>query len=186
MPFMSSPGIRGSILVTVVALLLVAVVIRPATSLADHESTTVLTFAPLADAPSPDAEGTGVVDYHGGGEPDTRWTATFQFTELATNAPYAVVVQGRYGEDGSEEAEAFSQICTFTTDGAGGGGCWYYFVGLKRLGVAQLRVDTADGPAILQASAAADEPGAMDRTANAFSPTATALVATPDPATPLP
>jgi hypothetical protein len=149
----------------------------PGTGLADHESTNDLTFEPVVDSPSPDGAGEGIIDYHGGGEPDTLWTATVQFTDLEPEQAYAVMVQGRYGLDGTDAATAFTPICDFTTDASGDGGCWYYFVGLVRLAVMEVRIGDADGEVVLRATASDDGPGSLSRMANEFSPTATALAA---------
>lgn len=157
--------------------------IAPAT--ADHESLTRMTFAPVADSADPAASGEGMVEFHGGEEPDSRWTATFQYFGLRPEITYAVVVQGRFGEDDSEEAAAFTPICEFISGDDGSGGCWFYFVGLKRLGVVQLRVDGLQGAAVLQASKK-DGPGDMDRAANAYSLTLTATPGEQPDATPQP
>ncbi len=138
----------------------------------------------MEDSPSPDGAGEGMIDYHGGGEPDTLWTATFQFTNLEPEQAYAVVVQGRFGEDGTDAAMAFTPICDFETDASGDGGCWYYFVGLRRLAVMELRVGDADGKAVLRATVSEDGPGSLSRMANDFSPTATALAAQAQSASP--
>ncbi|CAN5720808.1 hypothetical protein BH23CHL3_BH23CHL3_06390 [soil metagenome] len=170
---------RPILLVAVAALLLVVAVVLawPGTGLADHESTNDLTFAPVEDSPSPDGAGHGIIDYHGGGEPDTLWTATFQFTDLEPEQAYAVMVQGRFGLDGTDAATAFTPICEFTTDASGDGGCWYYFVGLRRLAVMEVRIGDADGEVVLRATVNDDGPGSLSRMANEFSPTATALAA---------
>lgn len=122
--------------------------------LASHESVNRLTFAPVSGSPSPTGAGTGVIEFKGGAEPTSRWTATFQFEGLEPDTPYSVVVQGRFGANGTEAAMAFSEICSFRTDAAGAGGCWYYPVGLARLNVAQLRLGDAAGPPVLQATRA--------------------------------
>jgi hypothetical protein len=167
------------LLVAVAAVLLVVTLVLawPGTGLADHESTNDLTFEPVVASPSPDGAGEGIIDYHGGGEPDTLWTATFQFTDLEPEETYAVMVQGRYGLDGTDEATALTPICEFTTDANGDGGCWYYFVGLRRLAVMEVRIGGEDGEAVLRSTASDDGPGSLSRVANDFSPTATALAA---------
>lgn len=175
---------RPMLLVAVLLLVVTLVLAWPGTGLADHESTNNLTFEPVEDSPSPDGAGEGMIDYHGGGEPDTLWTATFQFTNLEPEQAYAVVVQGRFGEDGTDAATAFTPICDFETDASGDGGCWYYFVGLRRLAVMELRVGDADGKAVLRATVSEDGPGSLSRMANDFSPTATALAAQAQSASP--
>ncbi len=110
--------------------------------------------------------------------------ATFQFTGLEPEQAYAVMVQGRYGEDGTDAATAFTPICDFTTDASGDGGCWYYFVGLVRLAVMEVRIGDADGEVVLRATASDDGPGSLSRMANEFSPTATALAAQAQSASP--
>ncbi len=175
---------RPMLLVAVLLLVVTLVLAWPGTGLADHESTNNLTFEPVEDSPSPDGAGEGMIDYHGGGEPDTLWTATFQFTNLEPEQAYAVVVQGRFGEDGTDAATAFTLICDFETDASGDGGCWYYFVGLRRLAIMEVRIGDADGEAVLRATVSEDGPGSLSRMANDFSPTATALAAQAQSASP--
>ncbi|MGI8482968.1 MAG: hypothetical protein ACR2OU_01740 [Thermomicrobiales bacterium] len=146
-------------------------------SRAEHESTTHLTFERVQDSPSLGGEGTGVIDFRGGKEPTSRWTAMFRFTQLQPATHYVVVVQGRFGDDGTAEAKAFSSICAFNTEAKGAGGCWYYLVGMRRLGVVQVRIGDAEGLIVLQATGASSGPGSMRRTPNDFPPTATATPA---------
>lgn len=117
---------------------------------AAHESNNRLTFAPVAASPSPDATGSGVINYikgTSGQEPDTQWTSSFRFTGLLPDTAYTVVVRGRFSD-----ATAFSAICSFTTNAEGMGGCAERFTGLQRLAVAQLRLGGVKGPAVLQAT----------------------------------
>ncbi|MBA2758148.1 MAG: hypothetical protein H0U38_00510, partial [Chloroflexia bacterium] len=58
------------------------------------------------------------------------------------------------------------------------------FVGLRRLAVMELRVGDADGKAVLRATVSEDGPGSLSRMANDFSPTATALAAQAQSASP--
>jgi len=125
---------------------------------AAHESNNRLAFAPVASL-SPDATGSGVINYikgTSGEEPDTQWSSSFRFTGLMPNTAYTVVIKGRFSD-----ATAFSAICSFTTNAAGMGGCAERFTGLRRLGVAQLRLGDVNGTAILQATrqAVATGPG---------------------------
>ena len=119
---------RILVFLAIAAILVIAIVIpfvRPAS--AGHESTNTLTFAvPMG---SGDASGAGTVTYHGGEVDTSRWTAQFSFSGLESGQRYVVVVKGRFGEDGSPEADAFTPLC---------GRRWYHR-GLRRLGTVQLR-----------------------------------------------
>ena len=177
------PRRMGVIAVSLIVIALVSVsLMLPAPIRADHESTTSVVLEPVDAAGAEGASGAGLVEFHGGPEPESRWTLTFEFTGLEPNTGYVLMVQGRFGNDGSPEASAFTELCRFTSDEQGEGACWYYFVGLRRLSVMELRQGDADGPAVLRATKG-DGPGSMTRSPNAFS---IALTATPAPATPLP
>lgn len=152
-------------------LLLVALFASTARSVsADHESTNSLTFAPVAGSPSPDGSGNGTVDFRGGAEPTSRWTATFKFAGLQADTSYTIAIQGRFGADGSPQASAPAAICRLRTDRTGAGRCWHYYRGMQRLGVAQLRLGGEDGPAVLQATRAAGGPGSIRSVRNRHSP----------------
>jgi len=175
----------------VLLLLIVAWVAGPANpTAAVHESTNRLTFAPVPESDRTSAAGEGLIVFHGGDEPNSQWTATFSARALDPESPYTVVVQGRFGEDGSAAATAFSPICTFTTDRQGNGGCWYYIVGLKRLAVAQIRAGAESGSPVLQATRAPGGPGRMTSEPNRYSPSPVASpsaspIASPPAATPV-
>jgi len=141
---------------------------------AEHESANALTFAPVAGSAAPAGSGTGEIAYNGGFEPVSQWTATFRFAGLAADADYTVVVQGRFGEDGSAEAAAFTETCSFRASATGEGGCWDYHLGLVRLGVAQLRLGGEAGEPVLQATRAGGGPGTIVSTPNRHSPAPTA------------
>jgi hypothetical protein len=128
-----------------------------------------LEFAPVNGSSLPDASGTGIVDYKGGDEPSSQWRATFKFTGLEANEDYTVVVRGRFGESGSPEETQLSPLCTFSADRQGRGSCFWYFRGLARLNVVQLRGGDETGPRILQASRSGD-PGSITTDPNRFSP----------------
>lgn len=122
----------------------------PTAVFASHESSNKLVFAPVAGSPSPDAAGSGVINYikgTSGEEPDTSWSSTFRFSGLTADTAYTVVVRGRFLDPG-----AFSGICSFTTNGSGTGSCASQFTGLQRLAIAQLRLGGATGAAVLQAT----------------------------------
>ena len=122
----------------------------PTAAFASHESSNKLVFAPVAGSPSPDAAGSGVINYikgTSGEEPDTSWSSAFRFSGLETNTTYTFVVRGRF-----TDATAFSGICSFTTNGAGNGSCASQFSGLQRLAIAQLRLGDATGTPVLQAT----------------------------------
>lgn len=144
---------------------------------ADHESSNALVFAPIANDPSPDASGTGTIIFHGGQEPTSRWTVTFQFTGLSAGVDYVVVDQGRFGEDGAPEATAFTPLCSFRSDERGEGGCWDYLLGLRRVSVLQLRENVGGAVPILQATREPGGPGSIVSTRNEFSPSPTATSA---------
>lgn len=155
----------------ILAVVAVAVAAPTATLAApDHQGTNRLVFAPIVDSPSPRASGAGVVEFGGGVEPRSKWSSAFRFAGLKPNTAYTVVVQGRRGFDGSEEAEAFSGLCSFRTDAAGAGGCWWYFRGLQRLDVAQLRLGDATGTPVAQATSDEPGPGSISRVPNRYSP----------------
>ncbi len=173
---MTRPGGRRMLLLSILLTPLLVALASPFTSFADHESDNELTFEPVPDSPSPAGSGTGTIEFRGGAEPDSRWTITFQFAGLQPESKYVTLVKGRTGEDDSPEASAFSPICTFRTDGNGEGGCWYYLIGLRRLGIVQVRLDGEDGPVVLQATRKEGGPGSMTSTTNIHS---LALTATP-------
>ncbi len=152
-------------------------IVRP--GLAVHESTNTLVFEPVQGEGAASASGTGTVDFRGGGLEDSRWTATFRFEGLDPGAAYVVAVQGRFDAEGTPGAVEFSPICAFTTDPAGEGGCWYYFVVLINLAVVQVQAGELRGPVALQATRK-DGPGSIVGEANRFSPAQPATpVATP-------
>ena len=128
---------------------------------ADHEGTNVLTFAPVWDSPSPNAAGTGTIEFNGGVEPSSKWTATFSFSGLPPFTSYTVALQGRYGLDGSADSVKFTALCSFQTDEYGAGGCWWYFRGLRRLNVSQLRLGDDQGRTVLQATRSDGGPGSI-------------------------
>ncbi len=173
---MVRPGERRLLLIAIVFIPLLLALSSPLSSLADHESDNELSFEPVADSPSPAGSGAGTIEFRGGAEPDSRWTITFQFTGLLPESTYVMVVQGRAGEDESPEATAFSPICTFRAGDNGDGGCWHYLIGLRRLGIVQVRLDAVDGPVVLQATRKDGGPGSMTSTTNFHS---LALTATP-------
>lgn len=173
---MARPGGRRMLLLSILLIPLLVSLVSPFTSFADHESDNDLTFEPVPNSPSPGGSGTGTIEFRGGGEPASRWTTTFQFAGLQPESHYVTLVQGRTGEDNSPAAGAFSLICAFRTDGEGEGGCWYYLIGLRRLGIVQVRLDGEDGPVVLQATRMDGGPGSMTSTTNIHS---LALTATP-------
>lgn len=173
---------KRSLWLMTVAILVVALAIphvRPTS--ATHESTNALTFA-VPEGPGP-ASGDGTVTYHGGDADSSRWTSQFHFAGLESNERYVVVVIGRFGEDGSPEAEAFTSLCSFQSDDSGAGGCWWYHIVLDRVNVVQLRSGDEAGTVVLQATRDPGGPGSITSVPNAFSPTPTPD-ATPDAGTP--
>ncbi|HZG65619.1 MAG TPA: hypothetical protein VEZ12_02690 [Herpetosiphonaceae bacterium] len=128
-----------------------------------------LEFAPVDPDSLPDAKGTGIVDYKGGTEPSSQWRASLRFTGLQANVSYTVVTQGQFGPQGSQEAEAFTPLCAFTTDDAGVGSCFWYFRGLARLDLVQLRAGDDRGSPVLEATRGRGR-GSIETTPNRFSP----------------
>lgn len=149
---------------------------------AAHESTNYLSFAAPSGAGT--ALGNGEVTYHGGDADSSRWTTQFRFTGLDPNHRYVVVVKGRYGADGSPDAEAFTSLCSFQSNSSGSGGCWWYHKVLRRLGIVQLRTGDETGTVVLQATRDPSGPGSITSIPNAFSPPST-LTGTPTDATPV-
>jgi hypothetical protein len=128
-----------------------------------------LTFSPVAPFLLPDAAGSGIVDYKGGREPVSRWRASFRFSGLEPGATYTVVIRGRFGARDSLEATAFIRLCSFQADGQGQGGCFWYFRGLARLTVVQLRAGDGNGTQVLEANRS-DGAGSIVTEPNRFSP----------------
>jgi hypothetical protein len=128
-----------------------------------------LTFAPVAPFLLPDAAGSGIVDYKGGKEPTSRWRASFRFTGLEPGASYTVAIRGRFGAQGSSEASAFTPLCSFEADAQGQGGCFWYFRGLARLTLVQLRVGDENGTRVLEAGRSRGA-GSIVTEPNRFSP----------------
>jgi hypothetical protein len=128
-----------------------------------------LTFSSVEPFVLPDATGTGIVDYKGGREPSSEWRASFRFTGLEAGASYTVVIRGRFGAAGSPEADSFTPLCSFKTDAVGQGGCFWYFRGLARLKLVQLRSGGANGTPLLGASRPRG-PGSIETEPNRFSP----------------
>ena len=160
--------LRGGALAVVLAFLLAGTTLGAA----EHYGTNSLVFAPIAESSTSRARGFGVVEYKGGSEPRSKWTATFQFDDLPADTTYTVVVQGRFGDDGSVDAYAFSELCWFHSDAAGEGGCWSYFRGLRRLDVVQLRAGDEQGRPVLQATRSDDGPGSITAVPNRYTPAA--------------
>lgn len=128
-----------------------------------------LEFAPLEDARASTAAGSGIVDYKGGKEPDSRWRATFRFSGLTPGSEYTVVIRGRTGVQNADEASEFTPLCSFTAEPDGAGNCFWYFQGLARLNIVQLREGDVDGQRVLQASRSG-EIGSIVTDPSRFSP----------------
>ena len=92
-----------------------------------------------------------------------------KFSGLEPGADYTVVIQGRFGETGSLEASAYSPICSFVANTDGEGGCFWYFRGLARLNLVELRSGNEDGRPVLAATRA-NGPGSIRTDPNRFSP----------------
>lgn len=128
-----------------------------------------LTFSAVEPFVLPDATGTGIVDYKGGREPSSQWRASFRFTDLEAGARYTVVIRGRFGTAGSPAADSFTPLCSFQTDTVGQGGCFWYFRGLARLNLVQLRTGGENGTPVLGARRPRG-PGSIETEPNRFSP----------------
>jgi hypothetical protein len=127
-----------------------------------------LTFSSVEPFLLPDATGSGIVDYKGGNEPSSQWRASFRFTGLGPGAGYTVVIRGRYGAQGSAEADTFTPLCSFQADDQGQGGCFWYFRGLARLTLVQLRAGDENGTQVLEASRSRGA-GSIETEPNRFS-----------------
>jgi hypothetical protein len=82
-----------------------------------------LLFEPVGILSPPDSIGRGVIDYQGGDDPNSQWRATVRFSGLRANAGFVVMLKGRYGDNGSDDARALTPLCSFQTNDAGRGGC---------------------------------------------------------------
>ena len=128
-----------------------------------------LEFEPVDPIALPDATGTGIVDYEGGKEPSSQWRASFRFTGLEARASYTVAIKGRFGAPGSPEEDDLTPLCSFATNAVGEGGCFWYFRGLARLDLVQLRAEDDNGSRVLEASRGGG-PGSIETDPNRFSP----------------
>jgi hypothetical protein len=128
-----------------------------------------LRFAAVEPFVLPDATGTGIVDYKGGREPSSQWRASFRFAGLEAESSYSVVIKGRFGVAGSDEAESVTPLCSFVADDTGQGGCFWYFRGLARLTLVQLRAGDENGNRVLEANRSRG-PGSIETEPNRFSP----------------
>src|SRR3954454_5534444 len=134
-----------------------------------HYGTNRLVFAPLGQDAASAAKGQGIVEYRGGAEPDSRWRGTFRFKGLEPNGTYTVVVRGRFGADGSDAAGEVSPLCSFDVKDNGNGSCFWYFSGLARLDVVQLRLGDENGAQVMKASRD-DGLGSIETVPNRYSP----------------
>lgn len=133
----------------------------------DHYGINSVTFEAVGRTLPAGANGRGEVTYDGGTEPKSRWSSTFRFSGLSPKTDYAVVVRGRFGDSGTEEASEYSELCSFTSDGDGSGTCFAYFRGLERLDAVQLR-QTDDDDRVMQATRSESGPGSIATVPNRF------------------
>jgi hypothetical protein len=152
-----------------VALLGVGSLLSAAAEEIGHYGTNRLVFAPVGQDLATAAKGQGIVEYRGGAEPDSRWRGSFRFKGLEPNRTYTVVVRGRFGADDSDEAREFSPLCSFDAKGNGNGSCFWYFSGLARLDVVQLRLGDENGAPVMKASRD-DSLGSIETAPNRYSP----------------
>jgi hypothetical protein len=166
--------IQRLVIAAVVTAVLVSTAAPP--TFASHEGDNSLTFAPVPQSPLPTAAGIGLINYVAGTSaigPNSVWTSAFQFRGLTANAPYTVVVAGRFADP-----TAFSGLCSFTTDSSGNGGCGSQFLGLSRLTIAQLRWGNEAGLPVLQATwqTASFGPGSIDHQGDCEQPSGAGTV----------
>ena len=128
-----------------------------------------LEFEPVDSFSFPDVTGTGIVDYQGGKEPSSQWRASLRFTGLEAGASYTVMMIGRFGDPGSPDADDFTPLCSVQTDDEGKGGCFWYFRGLARLNLVQLRTEDENESRMLEASRSGNL-GSITTVPNRFSP----------------
>jgi hypothetical protein len=135
----------------------------------EHFGENRLKFAIVEPVLLATATGTGIIEYKGGKEPASQWRASFRFTGLEAGASYTVVIRGRFGAAGSPEASSFTSLCSFSADETGQGGCFWYFRGLARLNLVQLRAGGENGTQVLEANRSRG-PGSIETDPNRFSP----------------
>jgi hypothetical protein len=135
----------------------------------EHFGKNRLELAPVTPSVLPEATGSGIVDYEGSEEPSSQWRASFRFTGLEAGANYTVVIEGRFGDPDSPEADLFTPLCSLTADTAGEGGCFWYFRGLARLDLVQLRIGDENGSPVLEANRSRG-PGSIKTDPNRHSP----------------
>lgn len=164
----------GALVIAVWCAIMAVLVLFPAAVMAQDQDIGYfgknrLEFATVEGSRVPTAAGSGIVDYKGGKELDSRWRATFRFSGLTPGSQYTVVIRGRTGEQDSAEASAFTPLCSFTAEADGAGNCFWYFQELARLNVVQLREGDVDGQRVLQASRSG-EIGSIVTDPSRFSP----------------
>jgi hypothetical protein len=161
---------RGTVLwIVLLAVAMLAFGASPAaTQNIGHWGKNRLKFSSVEPFLLPNATGSGIVDYKGGKQPSSQWRASFRFTGLEPGAGYTVVIRGRFGAQGSAEANAFTPLCSFQADDQGQGGCFWYFRGLARLTLVQLRAGDENGTQVLEANRSRG-PGSIVTEPNRFS-----------------
>lgn len=132
-----------------------------------HFGTNSVTFEVIGKVLPAGANGQGEIDYDGGVNLKSRWSATFQFSSMTPETEYAVVVRGRYGDAGSKEATEYSDLCSFTSDADGRGSCFAYFRGLARLDVVQVW-EADDDRKVMQATRSSSGVGTITTVPNRF------------------
>jgi hypothetical protein len=158
----------GALLGTLIAILAFTAIPASAQNIR-HFGKNRLQFERVDPALLPGASGSGLIEYKGSKEPSSRWRASLEFAGLTPGETYTVVILGRFGKGGSAEADSFTSLCSFTADTAGEGGCFWYFRGLARLNLVQLRSGNENGTPVLQATRS-DGPGSIKTEENRFSP----------------
>lgn len=162
---------RAPSIVAIVAILAAFVLGLPLREVAAapvHYGDNSITFAVVGKSLAQEAMGRGNVEYDGGSEPKSRWSASFRFSGLNPGIDYSVSVRGRFGEDGSDEASQYTELCTFTAEDSGAGSCFAYFRGLMRLDVVQLRLAGVEGRRVMQATRSDSGPGSIATAPNRF------------------
>lgn len=162
---------RASSIVMMIAILGAVVLGLPLQDVAAapvHYGTNSVTFEVVSKSLPSGAKGRGVVEYDGGTEPRSKWSASFRFLGLAAGTDYSVYVRGRFGDDGSAEASEYTELCSFTAEDDGSGSCFAYFRGLMRLDIVQLRLAGVEGRRLMQATRSDDGPGSITTVPNRF------------------
>lgn len=118
-----------------------------------------LTFSPVPNSPSPEADGMGKIKLVKPASEETSemavFNTNFHFMDLEPNMFYTVAVRGAFSDD----PNTYGAICSFVSNHNGNGKCRDQVTGLRRLQVAQLRLGDENGTPVLQATREGFGPG---------------------------